>query len=167
MYCPQCGSEAGSGPLYCRSCGLALSAVEAALDDRLAGAAEHLRGGARAVKVGLSAMVLFALVAAVAAASSGPFDVTVGPLLVRVSDWGVSLVLALLSGIPAVGLGYRRIRRAAAEVGALAAPGDAGERARLEAGPARAAVGAGETRRGLKGAVGSEDATARLERGEQ
>jgi hypothetical protein len=164
MYCPQCGSEASPGLRYCRSCGLALSAVEAALDARLSAAAAQLQHSARAIKFGLIWMALFVLMAVIAGASSGPFEMTIGPLLIGVSDWGVSLILALLLGIPAVGLGYRRLRQAAEQFQALNNPGDAGGRRapQLDDGSARTLVGDKETGRILEVGAGSEDATARL-----
>lgn len=165
MFCPQCGAEASPDLRFCRSCGLSLSRVEAALDDRLDGALAELQHGARALKIGLVSMGLFGLVAIVAAASSGPFDVTVGPLLVRVSDWGVSLILALLLGMPAVGLGYRRIRRAARQIQAANKPEDgAGVRtARLDGGAEPVRLGDGEPPVAWDVAARSEDRTLRLE----
>lgn len=167
MYCPQCGSEASSGLQYCRSCGLALNAVEAALGDGFSAAASELRHGARAIKFSLIWMGLFVVIAGIAAAAAGPFDVTIGPLLIRVSDWGVSLMLGLLVGMPAVGLGYRRIRHAAEQFRELDTTDEAeGGRGRhnLENSSARMLVGDGETRRIVEIAAGSEEATERLKR---
>jgi hypothetical protein len=78
MYCPQCATEVTTGLHYCRSCGLSLAAVEAALDSRLSLAGSHLQRGTNAIKFGLVWMGLFVVIAGIAALSSGAFDVTIG-----------------------------------------------------------------------------------------
>ena len=167
MYCPQCGSEASIGLQYCRSCGLALSQVEAALNDKLTAAAEQLQRGSRAVKIGLFFMVLFAIMAIIAAASSGPFGIIIGSLIqIEVTDWAGSLMVALMVGIPAVALGYRRIRRVAQQLHILTTPNlvAAGRAPQLDDGKAPVQVGDGKTRPVLEGGAGAEDPTARLRR---
>jgi hypothetical protein len=119
MFCPQCGSEASVGLRYCRGCGLQLSLIEAALDTRLEHNAEQLRRSAGAIKIGLIGMAIFGLIAIASAWSSRPFDVTIGPLLISVSSWGWSLFFALLVGMQAIAVGYRRLRRVAQDMRAL------------------------------------------------
>ena len=112
MFCPTCGSEASPGQRFCRSCGLDVTVVQAALDARIENAGEELRRGARALRFGMYSLVLFAIIALYAAASSGPFDVRIGPLLIRLTDWWVGLILALVFSIPALALGHWRVGRA-------------------------------------------------------
>jgi hypothetical protein len=170
MFCPKCGTEASSGLAYCRSCGLSLGPVGAVLDARLNAAVGQLASVERVIRFGLVGMAVFVVTALFAVSSSGPFDLTVGPVLLRVSDWGVSLMLALLAGMPLVAWGYWRLRKVGVNLKSISAPNGtaAGERStQLVGGGASLLASESETRRAWDIGAGSEDPTARLEKAGQ
>lgn len=165
MYCPTCGTEAMSDARFCRKCGLDVALVKAALDARLDQAGDELRRGALALRFGMYLLILFAVITLYAAASAGPFDVTVGPLVLRVTHWWVGLILALVFGIPALALGRWRVGRASKCLERVTAPRrlDAARPQELSAATAALPLGAdaGEPVRVMSG--DSDGATQKLE----
>jgi hypothetical protein len=112
MFCPQCSTENEADQSYCRKCGLPLSAIRLAVDGRVDQALTKLKKSEKSLRNGIIVSILLLAVTLYAAVRSGPFEIVIDPLVLRVSNWLVGLVTSVVIGLPIVVIGLVRLRRA-------------------------------------------------------
>jgi len=83
-----------------------------ALDGNINDALAKLKKGERTLRIGIIVSLLFFFVTLYAAVRSGPFQIVIDPVAIRVSNWLAGLTLSVVIGIPIVVLGLVRLRRA-------------------------------------------------------
>ena len=112
MFCPGCSTENDTNQSFCRKCGISLSAIRIALDGNIDHALTKLKKGERALRIGILVSLLLFFITLYAAVRSGPFQIVIDPIAIRVSNWLAGLALSLVIGLPIVVIGLLRLRRA-------------------------------------------------------
>lgn len=112
MFCPQCGTENEAEQSFCRKCGLPLSAVRLAVDGSVAKALAKVKQSDKALRNGTFVSALLLAITLYAAVRSGPFEIVIDPLVLRISNWMVGLFVTLVLGLPIVIVGLIRLRHA-------------------------------------------------------
>jgi hypothetical protein len=115
MFCPQCGAKNDLEKKFCRSCGYSLVHTQLVLEGHLEETIEKLKKSESIIRKGIKTLLIFILLAIFLAAFADPFEVTLGAPLytkIAISHWPTILGIGLAFGIPAILIGYMRLRRA-------------------------------------------------------
>jgi hypothetical protein len=115
MFCPQCGVKNDLEKKFCRSCGFSLVSTQFVLEGHIDEAIEKLKKSESIIRKGIKSLFIFILLAIFLAAFSDPFVITLGAPLhtkIAISHWPTILGMGLTFGIPAILIGYMRLRRA-------------------------------------------------------
>jgi len=112
MFCPGCSTENDANESYCRKCGLSLSAIRMALDGTVDKALTKLKKSERSLRIGVVVSILLFFVTLYAAVRSGPFQIVIDPVVIRVANWLAGMILSMIVGLPIVVIGLLRLRTA-------------------------------------------------------